>query len=32
MKTYTQIKNGLSYSYGKRIICEDGISTKPLKI
>ena len=31
MKTYTQIKNGLSYSYGKRIICEDGISTKPLK-
>ena len=32
MKTYTQIKNGLSYSYSKRIICEDEISTKPPKI
>ena len=32
MKSYEQQKKGLSYCYHKRIVCEDGISTKPLNI
>ena len=32
MKTYTQEKKGLSYAYCKRIVLDDGISTKPLDI
>ena len=32
MKSYEQIKKGLSYVYHKRIICNDGIRTKPLNI
>ena len=32
MKTYEQVKKGLSYAYHKRIVCEDGITTKPLNI
>ena len=32
MKTYEQVKRGLSYAYHKRIVQEDGITTKPLNI
>ena len=32
MKSYEQNKKGLSYAYHKRIICDDGINTKPLNI
>jgi hypothetical protein len=32
MKTYEQVKKGLSYAYHKRIVCEDGITTRPLNI
>jgi len=32
MKSYEQVKKGLSYVYHKRIVCEDGIRTKPLNI
>jgi hypothetical protein len=32
MKSYEQVKKGLSYAYHKRIVCEDGITTKPLLI
>ena len=32
MKSYEQEKRGLSHCYHKRIVCEDGISTKPLNI
>ena len=32
MKSYGQIKKGLSYACHKRIGCHDGINTKPLKI
>ena len=32
MITYEQTKKGLSYSYWKRIVQEDGITTKPLNI
>ena len=32
MKSYEQVKKGLSYAYDKRIVCEDGITTKPLNI
>ena len=32
MKSYEQNKKGLSYAYHKRIVCEDGINTKPLNI
>ena len=31
MKSYEQNKKGLSYAYHKRIVCEDGINTKPLR-
>jgi hypothetical protein len=30
--TYSQIKFGFSYFYVKRIVCNDGIHTKPLKM
>ncbi len=30
MKTYEQSKKGLSFAYHKRIVCDDGITTKPL--
>ena len=32
MKSYEQSKKGLSYAYHKRIVCDDGINTKPLNI
>ena len=32
MKSYEQSKKGLSYAYHKRIVCDDGINTKPLLI
>ncbi len=32
MKSYEQNKKGLSFAYQKRIVCEDGINTKPLNI
>ena len=32
MKSYEQSKRGLSYVYHKRIVQEDGITTKPLNI
>ena len=32
MKSYEQSKKGLSYVYHKRIVCEDGVTTKPLNI
>ena len=32
MKSYEQVKKGLSYVYHKRIVGEDGITTKPLNI
>ena len=32
MKSYEQVKKGLSHAYHKRIACEDGITTKPLNI
>jgi hypothetical protein len=32
MKSYEQVKKGLSYAYHKRIVCDDGITTKPLNI
>ena len=32
MKSYEQEKKGLSYAYHKRIVCDDGITTKPLNI
>ena len=32
MKSYEQVKKGLSYAYHKRIVCDDGITTKPLLI
>ena len=32
MKSYEQVKKGLSYAYHKRIVCDDGINTKPLNI
>ncbi len=32
MKSYEQNNKGLSYAYHKRIVCEDGITTKPLNI
>jgi hypothetical protein len=32
MKSYEQNKRGLSYVYHKRIVCADGITTKPLNI
>lgn len=28
MYTYEQLKTGLTYFYGKRIVCNDGVSTK----
>ena len=30
--TYEQVRTGLSYSYPKRIVLEDGVSTLPLAI
>ncbi len=32
MKTYEQEKKGLSYVYHKKIVCDYGITTKPLNI
>ncbi len=32
MKSYEQNKKGLSHAYHKRIVSEDGITTKPLNI
>ena len=32
MKSYEQIKKGLSFAYHKRIVQPDGITTKPLLI
>ena len=32
IKSYEQNKKGLSYAYHTRIVCEDGINTKPLNI
>ena len=32
MKSYEQVKKGLSYVYHKRIVQADGITTKPLNI
>ena len=32
MKSYEQSKRGLSYVYHKRIVCDDGVTTKPLLI
>ena len=32
MKSYEQSKRGLSYVYHKRIVCPDGVTTKPLNI
>jgi hypothetical protein len=32
MKSYEQQKKGLSYVYHKRIVCDDGVTTKPLNI
>ena len=32
MKSYEQQKKGLSYCYHKRIVCGDGVTTKPLNI
>ncbi len=32
MKSYEQSKRGLSYMYHKRIVCPDGITTRPLNI
>ena len=32
MKSYEQSKKGLSYAYHKRIVQDDGITTKPLNI
>ncbi len=32
MKRYEQYKKGLSDTYHKRIVCGDGITTKPLDI
>ena len=32
MKSYEQVKKGLSYVYHKRIVQNDGITTKPLNI
>ena len=32
MKSYEQEKKGLSFEYHKRIVQNDGISTKPLNI
>ena len=32
MKSYEHVKKGLSYAYHKRIVCDDGINTKPLNI
>ncbi len=32
MTSYEQNKRGLSYVYHKRIVCGDGITTKPLLI
>lgn len=30
--TYSQIKRGLSYFYGKRLVCSDGVTTRPLRV
>lgn len=30
--TYYQGKTGLSYFYGKRFVCDDGVSTKPINL
>ncbi len=32
MKSYEQSKQGVSYVYHKRIVCPDGVITKPLII
>ena len=32
MITYTQQKKGLTYSYFKRVVLKDGVSTLPLPI
>ncbi len=32
MKSYEQVKKGLSYAYHKRIVQNDGITTRPLNI
>ena len=32
MKSYEQEKKGLSFEYDKRIVQNDGITTKPLNI
>ncbi len=32
MKSYEENKKSLSYAYHKRIVCENGINTKPLNI
>jgi hypothetical protein len=32
MYTYSQVRNGLTYFYGKRLVHSDGITTSPLKI
>ena len=32
MKSYEQQKKGLSYCYHKRIVCDDGVTTKPLNV
>ena len=32
MKSYEQSKRGLSYVYHKRIVCDNGVTTKPLNI
>ena len=30
--TYEQVRSGLSYFYPKRLVLDDAVSTKPLKI
>ena len=32
MKTYSQVKTAINYSYWKRIVLEDGIHTVPLDV
>jgi hypothetical protein len=32
MKSYEQVKKGLSYAYHKRIVCDNGITMKPLNV
>lgn len=32
MYSYEQVRTGLTYFYGKRMVCEDGVSTLPLDL